>query len=184
MTTDPFDDLLDLENDYYKEGYDAGVADSAYAGMIEGKVFGIEKGYEKALELGKLHGRALVWEGRFPQSKLRDPVDPVETEKTCADSAIMIQPSEAQRLREILQNLAPVPENGRLRRHLEALFTMSDGGTVARDNSDHAVTEFDDRIARANAKAKVIANIVGESLKPTSRTNVGIEDATGLHARR
>ena len=75
MSTDPFDDLLDLENEYYQEGYDAGVADSTYAGMIEGKVFGIEKGYEKALELGKLQGRARVWQRR---SERRD-TDPGES---------------------------------------------------------------------------------------------------------
>ena len=43
MATDPFDDLLELENDYYKEGYDAGVADSTYAGMIEANWNGIRR---------------------------------------------------------------------------------------------------------------------------------------------
>ncbi|RMZ81776.1 hypothetical protein DV738_g1967, partial [Chaetothyriales sp. CBS 135597] len=32
---DPFDELLQLEDDFYKEGYEAGVADSAYAGLVE-----------------------------------------------------------------------------------------------------------------------------------------------------
>jgi hypothetical protein len=54
---------------------------------------------------------------------------------------------------------------------------------VNKGNSDEAVTEFDDRITKANAKAKVISNIVGEPLNPVSVTNSGIEDATGLQAR-
>lgn len=181
MATDPFDELLELENDYYKEGYDAGVADSTYAGMIEGKVFGIEKGYEKALQLGKLHGRALVWQHRFSPSK-KDPGQGEGSSDT--SSASTPRPAEAQKLDEFVRSLGQLPDNVRLRRHVEALHTASDASTVLKDNSDDSVTEFDDRIAKANAKAKVIANIMGESLNPASSRNAGIEDATGLQARR
>ncbi len=80
--------------------------------------------------------------------------------------------------------LPHLPDNTRLRKHVDSLQSASDGITVAKDNSDEAVTDFDDRIAKASAKAKVIANIVGESLNPAAVTNVGIEDATGLQARR
>ncbi|KIY02413.1 uncharacterized protein Z520_02551 [Fonsecaea multimorphosa CBS 102226] len=169
MATDPFDDLLELENDYYREGYDAGVADSTYAGMIEGKVFGIEKGYEKALELGKLHGRALVWRER--------------SEKAVSKDAATLETLDSSRLRDIIQTLSQLSDNTRFRRHVEGLYAASDGATIAKDNSDEAVTEFDDRITKAKAKAKVIGNIVGESLNSTPASNVGIEDATGLQAR-
>ncbi|OAL17926.1 hypothetical protein AYO20_11788 [Fonsecaea nubica] len=172
MATDPFDDLLELENDYYKEGYDAGVADSTYAGMIEGKVFGIEKGYEKALELGKLHGRALIWRERSSLSEEAVQMDNAKSETL-----------DSLRLGEVVNRLSQLSDNTRFRRHIDGLYTSSDGSTVAKDNSDEAVTEFDDRVARAKAKAKVIANIVGESLNSTPASNVGIEDATGLQAR-
>ena len=175
MASDPFDDLLDLENDYYQEGYDAGVADSTYAGMIEGKVFGVEKGYEKALELGKLHGRGLIWQVRTQAGKTG-----VSAEDSGSPSA---HTPDSLRLGDIIRSQAQCLESGRLHKHIEALYTASDGSTIAKDNSDAAVTEFDDRIARAKAKGKVIANITGESLDPTSTTNAGIEDATGLQAR-
>ncbi|KAJ9616386.1 hypothetical protein H2200_000104 [Cladophialophora chaetospira] len=175
MSTDPFDQLLDLENDYYQEGFGAGVADSSYAGMIEGKVFGIEKGYEKAVELGKLHGRALIWQAR---SRLENASVPTEGKKEPNLST-----PESSKLGDVVQRLAHMPDTGRLQRHVEALHTASDASTLVKDNLDEAVTEFDDRIARAKAKAKVIANIVGESLNPISITNAGIEDATGLQAR-
>ncbi|KAH0837625.1 hypothetical protein AYO21_11011 [Fonsecaea monophora] len=172
MATDPFDDLLELENDYYQEGYDAGVADSTYAGMIEGKVFGIEKGYEKALELGKLHGRALVWRERL--SLFEDVVKMDNAKSEILDSS---------RLGEVVNRLSQLSDNTRFRRHIDGLYTSSDGSTIVKDNSDDAVTEFDDRVARSKAKAKVIANIVGESLNSTPASNLGIEDATGLQAR-
>ncbi|EXJ61949.1 hypothetical protein A1O7_02381 [Cladophialophora yegresii CBS 114405] len=172
MASDPFDDLLDLENDYYQEGYNAGVSDSTYAGMIEGKVFGIEKGYEKALDLGKLHGRALLWHGRFQA------VHPEEPPQSAISS-----PSAESRLGGIIRTLPQMPNSSRLQRHVESLHATSEASTIAKDNSDEAVTEFDDRIAKAKAKAKVVANIAGESLNPTSTSNAGIEDATGLQAR-
>ncbi|KIW19165.1 hypothetical protein PV08_03458 [Exophiala spinifera] len=176
MAFDPFDEILELENDYYREGYDAGVADSRYAGMIEGKVFGIEKGYEKAIELGKLHGRALVWQSRFLQQESIHPNPQQEPLKAP-------RPRSAQKLDESVMALRQLSTTTRLRRHVDGLQSVTDGRTLARDNSDEAVTEFDDRITRASAKAKVIANTVGESLNPATSTRTGIEDATGLQAR-
>ncbi|KIW88115.1 uncharacterized protein Z519_11225 [Cladophialophora bantiana CBS 173.52] len=172
MATDPLDQLLELENDYYKEGYDAGAADGAYAGMVEGKVFGIEKGYEKAIELGRLHGRALVWRERLCLGK-----------KGGSEETSESQAAHSSGLGDIIQSLSQLSDNTRFRRHVEGLYHSSDGATVAKANSDEAVTEFDDRVARAQAKAKVIANIVGEYLNSTPTSNVGIEDATGLKAR-
>ncbi|KAK6387555.1 uncharacterized protein PV06_04837 [Exophiala oligosperma] len=181
MASDPFDELLELENDYYKEGYDAGVADSRYVGMIEGKVFGIEKGYEKAIELGKLHGRALVWQSRFLQQPSgADSTPPISQQ----ESMEAPRSGAAQKLDESVTALPRLSNTTRLRRHVDGLQYVTDGTTVARDNSDEAVTEFDDRVTKASAKAKVIANIVGESLNPATSTKTGIEDATGLQARR
>jgi hypothetical protein len=180
MASDPFDDLLELENDYYQEGYGAGVADSQYAGMIEGKVFGIEKGYEKAIGLGTMHGRSLLWQSRFWRSQ-----EEVQT-GTIHQRSRSEKPrsSVSEKLDENVAVLPQLPGNTRLRKHVDGLQSVSDGSTVAKDNSDEAVTDFDDRIAKASAKAKVIANIVGESLHPSAATNAGIEDATGLQARR
>lgn len=178
MASDPFDDLLELENDYYKEGYDAGVADSTYAGMIEGKVFGIEKGYEKAAALGKMHGRALVWQARLLQS-----AEDESSKSEVQEAAAVPRSRPSERLGKVFRVLDGLPRNTRLRRHVEGLYAVTDGGSVAKDNSDEAVTQFDDRTTKANAKAKVISNIVGEPLDPVSVTNSGIEDATGLQAR-
>lgn len=180
MAPDLFDDLLELENDFYKQGHESGVADSKYAGMIEGKVFGIEKGYEKAIELGRMHGRGLVWQSRFRPSQRE-----VQTGTSHQQSPFATPRSIASgKLDENVVALPHLPDNTRLRKHVDSLQSASDGITVAKDNSDEAVTDFDDRIAKASAKAKVIANIVGESLNPAAVTNVGIEDATGLQARR
>lgn len=183
MASDPFDELLDIENDYYKEGYDAGVTDSTYAGLVEGKVFGIEKGYEKAVELGKHRGRALVWQHRLGLSNPSDKVHQEVTASSSGNSSASTL-SDADMMRHLGQILPHLPTNARLQRHVEVLSVAADPTSVAKDNSDEAVTDFDERIAKASAKAKVIANIIGEAFNPASTGNTGIEDSTGLNARQ
>lgn len=167
MASDPFDGLLDLEQNFYQDGYDAGIADGEHAGLVEGKVFGIEKGYEKALELSRLRGRALVW-----QSRSQQPTTPMGKEVSAAHISSLLQGSS-------------LSKNSRLTKHIESLLSVTEESSVAPDNSDASVTEFDDRIAKARAKAKVIAAIIAEPLDSDLSTgkNAGIEDAKGLNAR-
>lgn len=179
MADDLFGDLLELEDGFYQEGFEAGVADSAYAGMIEGKVFGIEKGYEKALELAKMHGRAMLWNTRLTAATMpTEDVSGASTSHSDDENALNIHP-----LGEMQTLLPHLPANARLQKHVENLLALTDGTTVKDDNSDEAVTELDDRLAKARAKAKVIANIVGEPLNSTSAANTSIEEAIGLNAR-
>lgn len=170
ISLDPFDELLGLEDNFYKEGYEAGLADGEYAGLVEGKTFGIEKGYEKALELGKLHGRGMVW-----QMRSQGAPDASAMKSQTDGSAVVAQLSDSK-----------LPKNSRLVKHVEALLTSTDGKSIATDNSDDAVTEFDERIAKAQAKAKVIAAIVGEPLavEVSTSANTGIEESKGLNARQ
>lgn len=177
MASDPFDELLDLEDNFYREGYDVGLADGEHAGLVEGKIFGIEKGYEKALELGKLHGRALVWKSRQ---------DNVSTDDLDSNSKLAINKSadlEAPILNQVENS--KIPPNNRLRKHVENLLATSGDHSIVTDNSDEAVSEFDDRLSRAQAKVKVIAAIVGEPLASdaNSYASSGIEESVGLNAR-
>lgn len=167
LPVDLFDDLLSLEDKFYQEGYDAGLADGKHAGLVEGKVFGIEKGYEKALELGRINGRALVWQMRQAQT-----VD--KPEPTDRDESLLASLGHSK-----------LPRNTRLAKHIEGLLSLTDDKDLATDNSDEAVTEFDESLAKAQAKAKVIAAIVGEPLRldVSSAAGSGIEESLGLNAR-
>ncbi len=66
--SDPFDEILNLESQYHTEGYNLGVADGARSGRIEGRVFGLEKGFEKFVDIGRLNGKAAVWNARLKTS--------------------------------------------------------------------------------------------------------------------
>ena len=137
-TDDPFEDILNLEDQYYKEGYDLGVTDGSRAGRIEGRIFGLEKGFDKFVEMGRLSGRAGVWNARLAKSST------VTGERASSSNNLPLKGSE------------------RLRRHVDRLRDLTDPETLSTENSEDAVAEFDERLRDAKAKALLISRIVGE----------------------
>lgn len=135
-SNDPFDDVLHLEDRFYSEGYEQGVADGDRAGRVEGRSFGIEKGFEKFVEAGRLYGRSVVWANRLQQS----------------------QPAEGGK--------SPLPGlrggGARLEKNVVTLHALVEPDTMSTENSDEAVNDFDDRVKRAQGKARVIERQVGE----------------------
>lgn len=173
---DIFDDLLGLEDSFYSEGHELGVADGARAGHIEGKVFGMETGFEKFIEMGRQHGRALVWSRR-----------------TASGSTLVSGPN-------IAEPASPVPfllgltSNARLEKNIRSLITLTDPSTLSCANAEEAVADFDDRLKKAFVKTKMIKKSLGEeeSLgrqsgqdQKSSPADAGgnIEDISALHAR-
>lgn len=64
-STDIFEDLLNLETNFYDEGYKEGMADGKKAGLREGAEFGIQTGYQRYIALGVLRGRLQIWRAKF-----------------------------------------------------------------------------------------------------------------------
>ncbi|PNS14893.1 hypothetical protein CAC42_2122 [Sphaceloma murrayae] len=139
---DPFDELLSLEEQYYKEGHALGVADGAKAGRIEGRLFGMEKGFEKFAAMGALAGQCSMWTARMLQSKKEPQAD------------ASIQDSAA--------SLPPIQHTDRLQKHIATLEALTEVESLDTQNTEEAVSDFDDRLKRAEAKAKIIASIVGD----------------------
>lgn len=133
---DPFTSLLHLEEKYHAEGYALGVEDGARAGRIEGRTFGLEKGFEKFSALGQLGGRSAVWSARLES----------------------LQNSGGQ---GVLQ-LPPLKESERLRRQVERLCEVADRESLSTVNDEEGVNAFDDRLREANAKARLVGRMVGE----------------------
>lgn len=149
-TNDPFDDLLNLEDEFYSEGYEQGMADGDRAGRIEGRAFGIEKGFEKFIEAGRLHGKSIVWANRLPQARQQQPAAGVAT-------SVISSPSEGQQMLPALSS-----GGARLEKNIVTLHALVEPDTLSTDNTDDAVNDFDDRVKRAQGKARVIERHVGE----------------------
>lgn len=147
---DPLDSLLSLEDQYYQEGYDLGLSDGTRAGRIEGRLFGLQKGTEKHLELGRLSGKATIWSAR-----LNPGPNPNLGRNETADMQIV-----------------PLQASERLRKHITRLCDLTDPSTLSTENSEDAVEEFESRLKDARLKTVLISKSVGEGDK-LSKSNDG-----------
>ncbi|KPI37593.1 uncharacterized protein AB675_4044 [Cyphellophora attinorum] len=177
MADDLFDDVLDIEDQFYKEGFDAGAADGTHAGLVEGKIFGIEKGYDKALELGRLHGRALVWNHRLRQGHFAASGSSNLTETTESSAQSGTDLSNA------FSAMPALPKSARLEKNVESLLSLTSPKHVPTANDDESVEKVEDLIMKATNKAKIVSNTVGEPHETSIATVSSIEDSGGLSAR-
>lgn len=191
------DSLLDLEENFYKEGHDLGAADGAHAGYTEGSVFAVEKGFEKFVEIGRLYGKALVWAQRLADSKEKSSTDEYTSsrmETTAASGAsettttttgaggkdldISLEPS-------VCGEMVTFPSSARLAKNLDILLELVDPASLAMANTEDAVTDVDERLKGAMIKAKLIQRALGEredtaDIRPGARDQTtGPGDGTG-----
>jgi hypothetical protein len=170
---DPFDDLLTLEDTLYTTAHDQGVADGARAGRIEGRIFGIEKGFEKFAELGELHGRGAVWGSRLPAPKTATAASSTASQNPIQATPTSTSPSDPQE-RPATGTVTQLPAiqnpSSRLQSNVSLLYHLTDPPTFSTANTEVDVADFDDRVKRAGAKAKVIERIIGEP-STTASTN-------------
>ncbi|KAF5969220.1 hypothetical protein FCOIX_11009 [Fusarium coicis] len=141
-SSDPFEDILNLEERFYSEGYQQGIKDGVQAGRIEGRSFGMQKGFEKFLESGRLASKAIVWANRIPHN------GGTTSGETCT--------------------LPPLPKNARLEKNINTLYALVEPDTLSTENSDDAVQDFDDRVKRAQGKVKIVEKMAGSGGRETS----------------
>ncbi|OQN99064.1 hypothetical protein B0A48_14925 [Cryoendolithus antarcticus] len=136
---DPFAPLLSLESSFYDEGYALGVKEGSTSGRIEGRLFGLSRGFEKFEELGGLQGKACVWSARLEQS----------AKATDGDTDVT--------------SLVPIKATDRLGKQVRRLAELTDPEGVSTENSEDGVADFDERLKEAKAKGVVISRMLGES---------------------
>ena len=125
MADDPFDDLFGLEDRYYDHGYQQGLRDGLQQSQLEARLFGLEKGFVKFVEMGEMQAKARYWKGLAE-----------EMDRSSATTRIL--------------------------KHVEVLMTLVDPQTLSVENDDEAVSSFDDRLKRAQAKCKIIRRLLDE----------------------
>lgn len=224
---DPFDSLFSLEETFYREGYELGLADGKRAGLIEGRLTGLERGFEKFAQMGRLHGKCVIWAGRLPSSRKRrigscSPSDQKSgaggeaeymvmeeeeeekegekgekesKENTNDDSAIQREQKQISTLppsSNPKHHLPPSPptlpplllssnndrNNPRLHKHILTLYALVEPTSLSIQNTEAAVSDFDDRLRRAEGKVKIIERITGEGGDGSKRQSgeEGIEE--------
>ncbi|RWA05459.1 hypothetical protein EKO27_g9641 [Xylaria grammica] len=157
---DPFDDLLNLEEQYYREGYEQGLKDGAEAGRVEGYSLGLRKGFEKFSEAGRLQSKAVVWANRIPkyqqrrQQQQQGGTSQREGDLRSEKKDEMPESGDAR--------LPPIHSNPRLEKNIEMLYGLMEPGTLSTDNDDEAVNDFDSRLKGAHGKLRIIERVIGE----------------------
>lgn len=196
MSDELLDSVLDLEETSYQAGFDEGKGDGTEAGHKEGLTFGIEKGYQKALELGKLHGRALMLNARLSEPIAMPGNSTSLVPSTTQAIAASKSDSGSDNLPSQTPELPKLPENPRLKKHIETLLKLTDPETISLENSDEAVDECDERMKKAIAKAKVIDKLIAEPYSVTvsgenekgmsqpAAVSGSIEELSNQHVRR
>ena len=186
MQSDLFEGILDLEEQFYKDGFQQGLAAGVKSGQIEGRTFGLGKGFEKFVESGRLYGKAIVWSNRLPQYRMKDiPHDQGQPESAPGH---MSTSDNGQSLPG--GALPPLPDNQRLAKHIKVLHALAESESLSTENTEEAVSDFDDRLKRALAKAKIIERMAGEvkgdsdgQQKVLSSDDGSIEDVSVLKKR-
>jgi hypothetical protein len=178
MPNEPFDEILGLEEAFYSDGYKSGLDDGLKAGRVEGRKFGLEKGFEKYVDSAKLYGRSLIWANRT--SKFQQ----LDFEKTSKAEYASLEQVHSEQLTTSLR-LPSLPSNQRLVKHLQVLHALAESDSLSTENTEEAVSDFDDRYKRAQTKAKIIERMVGETQragddfgKIAPRGDSNIEDAS------
>ncbi|RKF75364.1 hypothetical protein GcM3_085008 [Golovinomyces cichoracearum] len=153
MRDHPFDEVLNLEQDYYDEGYRQGFADGKVAGQSEGRTLGLEKGFEKFRETGRLHGKSLIWANQLllPPKILNHSSE--EVAQDCRNDS-SINSTTASSL------LKPLSKSKRVTRHLIALHALVESETLSIQNTEEAVSDFDERLKKASIKSKLIESLI------------------------
>jgi hypothetical protein len=185
MQSDTFDEVLGLEEQFYNDGHKQGLADGVKAGRIEGRTFGLEKGFEKYIESGRLHGKSLIWASRLSQKD-----EPISSSKEQPHS-LGVGPTSHNELSNTRLELPQLPDNARLTRNVKAFYALAESDSLSTENTEEAVSDFDDRFKRAQAKAKIIERMAGESSggledpgKVSSTRDGSIEDISPRTAKQ
>ncbi|KAK7964908.1 hypothetical protein PG996_000729 [Apiospora saccharicola] len=157
MASDPFDDVMNLEDQYYDQGYKLGHDDGSQAGKIEGRSVGLKKGYEKFMEAGRLQSKAVVWANRIPNMQKNQAKG--NAPQQLSQGAQSQEPSSSNSI----TTLPPISNsNVRLEKNITSLYALVEPGTLSTENTDEAVNDFDDRFKRAQGKLKIVERGIGE----------------------
>ncbi|OJD22717.1 hypothetical protein ACJ73_05933 [Blastomyces percursus] len=183
MDHDLLDSLLDLEEGFYKEGYELGTTDGARTGYSEGSVFAVEKSFEKFQEIGRLYGKAIIWAKRLPGDHGFLHLASTSTTISQPDTSAISSTSSSSKAQgpdnlndtvdtpnsgtthtpaTPLPGLPPLPRNSRLEKHIASLLSLVDPLALSMENSEDAIEDFDERLKKASAKVKLIERILGE----------------------
>ncbi|KAI6248222.1 hypothetical protein HI914_03699 [Erysiphe necator] len=168
MSFGPFTEVLNLEQDFFQSGFEQGLIDGEAAGRLEGRTLGLEKGFEKFCEAGRLYGRSLIWANQQPylppkidhETKKEDNVD--ENNGDIANQVRKSHVACTASISELDFALPPIPNYQKLSQRIKSLHDLMEPETLSFENTEEAMSDFDDRLKKARAKLRLIQKLIDE----------------------
>ena len=154
MSSDPLEDVFTLEDRFYTQGHNQGAHDGILAGRSEGRSLGMHTGFDKFRESSRLAAKAVIWANRIPPAAASSS-SPSPADQPTATPCTPCTPC----------TLPPLQSNARLRKNVASLYALVEPGTLSTKNEDSAVQDFDDRLKRAQGKAKIVEKMLGGGSK-------------------
>ncbi|KAG7750984.1 hypothetical protein KL912_000117 [Ogataea haglerorum] len=135
-----FDSLLNLENQYYQEGFLEGQLEGSKQQFLEGKQIGIQTGFQRLLVLGQYKALVAIW------------ID--QTQQKIDAGAITDDKGKPRQFSKLLQSLT----------ELQMLIdTLFENGRAQVTNNDSDVEKYENVLKRARAKMRSVCPIFGEN---------------------
>lgn len=164
---EPWESLFGLEDKFYQDGFQSGLADGEEAGCREGQVFGFEKGFERSLAAGRLYGRSTVWGARVQclQTSTPQQLGDAQESRIEAEAPAALGPATgdlSHRNKTSLPTQMHLSDNPRLVRHIQTLCALVNPEDLSFENNEEAISNLDNRLKRGEAKAKLIERMVDE----------------------
>ncbi|KAL9007292.1 MAG: hypothetical protein Q9180_009713, partial [Flavoplaca navasiana] len=148
MSSDPLDELLDLENTFYKEGYDLGIQDGSRTGRIEGRLFGLTSAFEKFSTMGSLHGRSVIWSARLSAPPLRPEQEDLANDRSALatdghaigspKSHKEAGPAGTSSSKTSSSTLPQEPHKSRLQKHIRTVYALTEPASISTDNTEES----------------------------------------------
>lgn len=161
MCDQTFAEVLLLEQEFFEKAYEEGKSDGEAAGKLEGREIGVNYGFEKFLKLGRLHGKSLILGNRIfvPQYSLGEVSEESQTSS-------YFEPTPASCL------LKPLHNSQKALKHIKDLHKLVDPKTLSFENDEDAISDFNDRLKKANNKERLIKVLIVKQLLKSNRTNM------------
>ena len=150
--------------------------------------------------MGRLHGKSVVWAGRLPNASPVSGATGREEDLATTEVAPHVS-GEYENIKssQPASNASSLPANPRLEAHVRTLYALTEPSSLSTKNSEDSISDFDDRLKRAEGKVKVLEKLIGEPsldeackkessvvfIRNTqqSKGEGSIEDISSLHTR-
>lgn len=146
MNIDPGDEIdkvLDLEQQYYQEGYEEGQREATHHQFIEGKEYGYQTGFQRFIIIGYMRGVAEIWrkeDGKTIEKSMESHLNQLDrlldVPMTNGDSEVAVYEKNVAKARNKLRVIATIRKDQARISKLDQLVDEIGGKLQVSENVD------------------------------------------------